>query len=129
MRRIPLQLTTMFAAATIFAAQTAPPICLCSATAAGLPSCKDSCCGEGSQDAASGATDCTCSATSRLILAPASEKSQRVDVPSTSNLILPVAAWTENLGLHGVDWQTAFDLVAASNPPLRLHALFSVWRN
>jgi hypothetical protein len=129
MRRRPLQLTTMFGAAIIFAAQSLP-LCSCTAATKGGATCASSCCGERSKVDAGGVRECRCTATWQSIRAPASETSQRIHVPSTPDFIQPVAAWTAHLGLHGVHWQTAFDLMTDGAPPgLRLHALFSVWRN
>jgi hypothetical protein len=122
-----MHLTTKFAAALVFAAQAIAPLCTCGVAMAGPPavnSCHSNCCSDKSSDV----TGCTCSASSPS--APAIEKSLRLDLPPGSEFIRPIAAWTANLGLHGVDWQTAFDLMADDSPPgLRLHALFSVWRN
>ena len=125
-----MQLTTTLAAAMIFASQAMLPFCLCSAATARIPSCELSCCRGHRQHAAGGAPSCICSATLQSIPAPASEKFEHVDLPRTSDLIQPLAGWAPNLGLHGVDWHTAVNLMAVGNPPrLRLHALFSVWRN
>jgi hypothetical protein len=135
--------TTTVAAAMFAVAQGMLPLCLCSVATAGTVKahcCKTACCASkhcshwsrqcccDPSEVSSYASTCTCIATYPSNFAPVFDASSRLEWPQAPST--PPLALTSDVGLHGADWETAFDLMADRGPPgMRLHALFSVWRN
>jgi len=147
-RHFKLLAKKLTAAAAAMAIGVTPPmlaLCRCGATASADDCCsvsEKSCCdadqGElrcncvcsATDDPTSEARGCSCSAAPLEFPVPTPGNPPRVFDADSGSLLLPSFAILVDSGLNGAAWSTAFDLEAPSGPlGLRLHAIFSVWRN